>query len=104
MGLDSPKHQGRLTGKQPKGSIATSTQSKPPKGRNIVVVSQKSMSDGGEEDSEIQTLQVTKFYDQKFLLPNYHSFYSEFHYSFQSSEVLYLRLIPENLILLIGWT
>ena len=32
------------------------------------------MSDGGEEDSEIQTLQVTKFYDQKFLLPNYHSF------------------------------
>ena len=74
LGLDSPKHQGRLTGKQPKGSIATSTQSKPPKGRNIVVVSQKSMSDGGEEDSEIQTLQVTKFYDQKFLLPNYHSF------------------------------
>jgi len=56
---ESPKHQGRLVGKQERGSIVLFAQSKSTKGRNIVVVSQKSMSDGGDDDSEMQALKVS---------------------------------------------
>jgi len=56
---DSPKHLGKANEKYGKGSQALFAPSKPLKGRNIVVVSQKSMMDDGEEDADLLNLQVT---------------------------------------------
>lgn len=56
--LESPKHQGKPNVKSGKGYGVSYAPSQPLKGRNIVVVSQKSMLDEGEEDSEILTLGV----------------------------------------------
>jgi len=54
---DSPKHLGKANERYGKGSQALFAPSKPVKGRNIVVVSQKSMMDGGEEDADLLNLQ-----------------------------------------------
>ena len=56
---DSPKHLGKASEKYGKGSQALFAPSKPLQGRNIVVVSQKSMIDGGEDDADLHNLQVT---------------------------------------------
>ena len=56
--LESPKHHGKLNTKSGKSYGVSYAPSQPLKGRNIVVVSQKSMLDDDEEDSEILTLGV----------------------------------------------
>lgn len=52
MGKQSGKHGGG------KGHLMSFAPLKPVKGRNIVVVSQKTVPDGEEEDNEITALQV----------------------------------------------
>ncbi len=60
---ESPKHQGKPNGRSGKSYNVSYGPSQPLKGRNIVVVSQKtSMLDDGEEDSEILTLGVSNFF------------------------------------------
>jgi len=54
---DSPKHHGKSNERYGKGSQAFFAPSKPLKGRNIVVVSQKSMMDSGDEDTDVLNLQ-----------------------------------------------
>ncbi|KAI9554822.1 Loss of heterozygosity 12 chromosomal region 1 protein-like protein [Daphnia sinensis] len=53
---ESPKHQGKPSTRSAKNYGVSYAPSHPLKGRNIVVVSQKSMLDEGEEDSEILNL------------------------------------------------
>lgn len=56
--LESPKHQGKQYGKSGRVHGVSYAPSQPLRGRNIVVVSQKSMFDEGEEDSELLMLGV----------------------------------------------
>lgn len=56
--IDSPKHQGKPSGKNGRGTQVLFAPAKPVKGRNIVIVSQKSLVDGADEDSDILNLQV----------------------------------------------
>ena len=63
MNLESPKHLGKQTGSSRhggKGHSMSFAPLKPVKGRNIVVVSQKTVPDGEEEDNEITALQVAE--------------------------------------------
>ena len=53
---DSPKKQGANGGRL--GKVPSYAPAKPVKGRNVVVVSQKSALNDGEEDSELLLLQV----------------------------------------------
>lgn len=56
--LESPKHQGKSNERGGRGYGVNYAPAQPVKGRNIVVVSQKSMFDDGDEDSEIAALGV----------------------------------------------
>lgn len=106
--IESPKHQGKPSTRSAKNYGVSYAPSHPLKGRNIVVVSQKSMLDDGEEDSEILNLGVIanflqNCFDLK-LIPHYLFVFREYLCFCQSFGVRCLQLIQGNQTLLIALT